>query len=139
MKVVHNKDLGLLILRVVVGIIFIVHGYGKITGIGGTIGFFGMLGLPAFLAYVVAYVEFIGGISLVIGYGSKIAAALLAFIMLVAIIKVHGPKGFGNSEFPLVLLASNLAILFAGSGRYAAGPSCGCLSEGSCPVEAPKA
>ncbi len=135
MKAVHNKDLGLLILRVVVGIIFIVHGYAKVTNIGGVVGFFGMLQLPAFLAYVVAYVELLGGVSLVIGYGSKVSSVLLAFTMIVAIIKVHGPKGFANSEFVLTLLAANLAIFFAGSGKYSIGPKCGCLKEGVCPTE----
>ncbi len=136
MKAVHNKDIGLLILRLVVGTIFIVHGYGKVTGIDNVIGFFTMLQLPTFLAYVVAYVEFLGGISLVIGYGSKISSALLAFIMVVAIVKVHGPKGFANSEFVLTLLAANLAIFFAGAGKYGFGSSCGCpVQEGTCPVK----
>ncbi|MBU3668717.1 MAG: DoxX family protein [Candidatus Taylorbacteria bacterium] len=140
MKAIHNTDIGLLILRIVVGLVFIVHGYGKVTGIDQTIGFFGMLGFPAVLAYVVAYVELLGGISLVIGYGSKISSALLAFTMLVAIIKVHGPKGFNNSEFVLTLMAANLAIFFAGSGKYALGAKCGCpVKEGTCVVENPKA
>lgn len=136
MKAIHNKDIGLLILRIVVGVIFIVHGYAKITGIDNVIGFFTMLHLPAFLAYVVAYVEFLGGISLVVGYGSKVSSALLAFIMLVAIVKVHGPKGFGNSELVLSLLGANLAIFFAGAGAYGFGSKCGCpVSEGTCPVK----
>ncbi len=136
MKAIHNYNLGLLVLRVVVGLVFVVHGYMKFAGLAGTIGFFAMLGLPAFLAYVVATVELLGGLSLIIGYGSKVSSALLAFVMLVAIIKVHGPKGYMNSEFVLTLLAANVAIFFAGSGAYALGSSCGCpVKEGSCPVK----
>lgn len=140
MKLSHNKDLGLLILRVVIGIIFAVHGYMKFTGIAGTIGFFGVLGFPAYMAYVVAAVEFVGGISLIIGFGSKVASALLAITMLVAIVKVHGPKGFsagaGGYEYVLSLLAATVGILFTGPGKYSVGSSCGCpVSQGTCPAD----
>jgi uncharacterized membrane protein YphA (DoxX/SURF4 family) len=142
MKLSHNKDLGLLILRVVVGIVFAVHGYMKFMGIAGTIGFFGGLGLPAFMAYVVATVELVGGLSLIVGFGSKVASALLAFTMLVAIVKVHGPKGFsasagaGGYEYVLTLLAATLGIFFAGPGKYSVGACCGCpVSKGACPAD----
>jgi putative oxidoreductase len=136
MHMTHNKNLGLLVIRIVTGIIFMVHGYAKFAGIGGTVGFFAMLGIPAFFVYVVAFVEFFGGLSLIIGYGSKVASALLACTMLVALIKVHGPRGFGNSELVLTLLATNLGIFFAGSGEYAVGSSCGCpTKEGTCPID----
>lgn len=140
MKLSHNKDLGLLILRVVVGIVFAAHGYMKFMGIAGTIGFFGSLGFPAFMAYVVAAVELVGGISLIVGYGSKVASILLAFTMLVAIVKVHGPKGFmgaGGYEFTLTLMAASLGIFFAGPGKYSIGSNCGCFAkEGTCATDA---
>lgn len=134
----HNKSLGLLVLRIVVGFIFIVHGYMKLGDMTGTIGFFATLGLAPFWAYVVALVEFLGGISLVIGYATKIGASLLAINMLVAVLDVHksyglvGPMG---AELALVMFASTLCIAVAGAGRYSLGACCGFPSKnGTCPV-----
>ena len=99
----HNKSLGLLILRVVVGVIFIMAGYMKFVHMNeaqGTIAFFAAVaGLPAFAAYLVATVEILGGVSLIVGYGSKIAAALLSIVMIVAIITVH--TKVGGYEYPV--------------------------------------
>ena len=133
----HNKDFGLLVIRVIIGAVFVVHGYQKLQGIEGVVGFFGSLGFAPFLAYVVAWVEFLGGISLIIGYGSKIAAALLAITMLVAMVKVHGANGFsagkGGYEFVLSLFAVAVGLLYAGPGRYSLGARCGCpVKDGVC-------
>lgn len=135
----HNKDFGLLVIRVIIGAIFVVHGYQKLQGMEGVVGFFGSLGFAPFLAYVVALVEFLGGISLIIGYGSKIASALLAATMLVAIVKVHGSNGFsagkGGYEFVLALFAVAVGLLYTGPGRYSLGARCGCpVKEGVCPA-----
>lgn len=135
----HNKDFGLLVIRVIIGAIFVVHGYQKLDSIGMTIGFFSKLGFAPFLAYVVAWVEFLGGISLIIGYGSKIAAALLSVSTLVALVKVHGPNGFdvgrGGYEYILTLFAVVVGLLYTGPGRYSLGATCGCpVKEGTCPA-----
>lgn len=136
-SVFHNKDFGLLVIRVIIGAIFVVHGYQKLQGMEGVVGFFGSLGFAPFLAYLVAWVEFLGGISLIIGYGTKIAAALLAITMLVAIVKVHGPNGFsagkGGYEFVLALFAVSVGLLYTGPGRYSIGARCGCpVKDGVC-------
>lgn len=137
----HDRDFGLLVLRVVVGIVFVMHGYQKFGDIEMVAGFFTGLGLGAAMAYVVATIEFVGGISLILGYGSKIAAGLLAIVMAGAIIKVHGPNGFflGKSagyEFVLTLLGASVAILYTGAGKYGLGSDCGCpCAKGSCPIE----
>lgn len=138
-SVCHNKDFGILILRVIVGAIFAIHGYEKLSGIAGVIGFFAGLGIAPFWAYVVAWVEFLGGISLIIGFGSKIASALLAIVMMTAIIKVHGQNGFavgrGGYEFVLTLFAAAAALLYTGPGRYSIGSNCGCpVKKGTCPA-----
>ena len=137
----HNKDFGLLILRVIVGIVFVMHGYQKFGAMDMTAGFFTSLGLGASMAYVVATIELVGGISLILGYGSKIAAGLLAIVMAGAIIKVHGANGFflGQApgyEFVLTLMAVNIALLYTGPGRYGLGSDCGCpCTKGTCPIE----
>jgi len=134
----HNKSFGLLVIRIIVGVVFIAHGWLKFNDMPGTIGFFAMLGIPAFFAYVVAIVEFLGGISLLIGFGSKIAGGLLAIDMLVATLGVHksygliGPMG---AELTLVLFAAALGIAIAGPGRYSLGLCCGCPGSGTCKVE----
>lgn len=117
---------GLTILRVVVGIIFVVHGAQKlfVFGLGGVIGGFGQMHvpLPQISAPVVSFVEFLGGIALVVGLFTRAAAILLAIDMVGAIVFVHGRNGFflpTGYEYPLLLLASNVAILIAGPGRYA--------------------
>lgn len=111
--------LGMFLLRVVLGAVFIAHGWAKVSGIEGTIGFFAGLGLPAFMAYVVAYVEFLGGIALVLGLCTRVAAYLIAAIMVGAIVTVKFAKGFaGGYEFDLILLVSALLIAWSGSSPW---------------------
>jgi putative oxidoreductase len=133
-SIFHNKDFGLLVIRVIVGAVFVVHGYQKLGAMAMTVGFFGKLGFAPFLAYLVAWVEFLGGISLIIGFGSKIAAALLAVSTLVAFVKVHGPNGFdvgrGGYEYIITLFAVMVGLLYTGPGRYSIGSSCGCPVKG---------
>src|SRR5947207_8213492 len=92
------QNWGLTILRVVVGLVFLMHGYQKLFKMGfhGVAGFFGHLGipLPFVAAVVVTLVEFVGGILLIAGIAVRVAAALIACDMIVAILKVHAPHGF---------------------------------------------
>lgn len=110
-----------LLLRLGLAAVFIVHGWGKLTGIDGTASFFGNVGipLPAFSAWLVALVEFLGGILVLIGLYTKISAALLAIVMLVAMITVKFAKGFvGGWEFDFVLFLMSLALVFIGGSEY---------------------
>lgn len=113
------KVLGLFLLRVVLGAVFIAHGWAKISGMEGTVGFFASLGLPAFMAYVVAWVEFLGGIAVILGVFTRIAAYLLAITMVVAIFLVKIKAGFlGGYELDLILLASALVVAWSDIGPY---------------------
>jgi putative oxidoreductase len=125
-----NPDLGLTILRVVLGVIFIAHGAPKLFGgMEGFSGFLGSLGIPIPLlfAWLVALLEFFGGISLVIGFLVTPLALLLAAEMLVAIILVHAERGFyvvgaqanGGIEFNLLLMAALVMLVFGGPGMVA--------------------
>ena len=122
-----NTDLALLILRVVLGIIMIYHGWPKLTNLGGTIEGMSGMGVPApALAAVFAMVaEFFGGLLMLAGAFTDIAGLLFAIDMLGAITFVHAKNGFavneGGVEWPLALLAMALALALAGPGRYAAG------------------
>lgn len=110
----------MLLLRLAVGAGFLAHGISKFTGLPMVVGFFGGLGLSPFFAYLVATVETLGGIALILGAFTEVAAALLAIIMVVAIILVKFSAGYlGGFELDTLYLGGLLAILFAGPGRYA--------------------
>lgn len=110
-------------LRAVLGIIFLVHGYPKLfKQFSGTAQFFDSVGIrPAkFWVFVVGAVEFFGGIALILGIFTQIAAGLIAVNMLVAILKVKKAQGFvGGYEFDLILMAAAISLLFLGPGIFA--------------------
>ena len=122
----HTLPWGLTVLRVVTGVIFLMHAWQKLAifGIPGFTGFLAQAGVPApgIAAVVVTAVELIGGLALVVGLGTRWAALLLAFDMLVALLTVHLPGGFfvpAGIEFVLLLLAANVALALAGGGALA--------------------
>ena len=124
-----NTDLALLILRVVLGIIMIYHGWPKLTNLAGTID--GMAGMgvpaPAVAAIFATVAEFIGGLLMLLGAFTDIAGLMFTIDMLGAITFVHAKNGFSVAksgvEWPLLLVATAIAIALMGSGRYAVGRS----------------
>lgn len=125
-----NPELGLAILRVVLGVIFIAHGAPALFGgMGGTATFLGSLGIPFPLlaAWVVRLLEFLGGIGLVAGFLVTPIALALTVEMMTAIVLVHAARGFyvvgaeanGGIEFNLLLVASLLMLVFGGPGLAA--------------------
>lgn len=115
-------EVGALILRVILGITFFVHGFVKFQGgIENTVGWFASIGLPGFLAYVVAIIELVGGLALMIGLGTRIVSVLIAIIMVGAIITAKLPLGFlGNGqmagyELDVVLFAMAAYLAIAGN------------------------
>ncbi len=122
-----NPDLALVILRVVLGIIMIYHGWPKVTNLGGTIE--GMAGMgipaPAVAAIFATVVEVVGGLLMVLGAFTDIAGLMFTIDMLGAITFIHAKNGFsvakGGMEWPLLLAAAALAIALAGPGRHAVG------------------
>jgi putative oxidoreductase len=119
-------DVSLLILRVVVGVIFIAHGSQKLFGAWGGMGLaktVEMMG-GGVLPYLVTIGEFFGGVGLVFGFLSRFSAASIIVIMIGAIVKVHwaggffAPKGF---EYNLALIGLALPILLCGPGRFSIG------------------
>lgn len=117
---------GITILRVEVGLVFLMHGWQKlfVLHFAGVAGFLGHLGvpLPMVAAVVLTLVEFLGGAALVLGLFTRWVPWLLAIDMVVAILLVHLKNGFfvPGVEFALTLLAANIALALAGPGEASA-------------------
>jgi len=119
------QRLAVLMLRLLLGVVFVLHGAQKVLGGGGITGFAGMLqkmGIEPHvpLAWVVAITEFVGGICVFFGFLTRFWAAGLAIDMGVALFKVHLANGFFISkngfEFVLTLGVLALAVVFMGPG-----------------------
>ena len=123
-------DLALLVLRVVVGLLFVGHGAQKLFGafggggLDGTAGMFDSIGLrPGWLhARAAGTAEFAGGALLALGLFTPFAAAVLIAVMTTAVITVHGSNGIWNTnqgyEFNLVMAAVVFALAGVGAGAW---------------------
>ncbi|HEV1993738.1 MAG TPA: DoxX family protein [Candidatus Acidoferrum sp.] len=114
------QPLGLLVLRVALGLIFFSHGYPKLAhSAAGMQGFFVQHGLPGYFVYISGVLEVFGAVLLVLGLFTRAAALLLAIEMGVAIWKVHSTGGYlavHDYEFPLAVLAGSFALATVGAG-----------------------
>lgn len=110
---------GLLALRVSAGLIFISAGWMKLHNIEMISGMFASLGIPAAyaLTWVVALLEFVGGIALVAGMWVQLFAWPLAFTMLVALLTAHRAGPFMDAYGPFSLLGSLIALGTLGGGK----------------------
>ena len=118
-----------LVVRVIVGVIMFAHGLQKLTQMGpGNFGGQVLAGLgvplPELMGYVVTFVELVGGILLIVGLFSRLAALLLTLDLVVAILLVKlnvgliAPQGSGaGAELDLALIAGLLVVLLAGPGK----------------------
>jgi len=114
-------DKALLAIRLVAGIVFFVHGYGKLTGNPSIEMFAGMLnniGFPfaTFFAWIVALTEALGGLALILGIFVRPAAILLSVVMLVAFSLVK-KFSFPAGELDFVLLGVSVGLALSGPGH----------------------
>lgn len=127
-------DLGLLIIRLVIGLSFVGHGAQKLFGwfggygLKGTGGWMESLGMKpgVTMALLAGLSELVGGLLFATGIGSGVGtwvgALLIAFTMLVAIVKVHGQNGFwvtqNGYEYNLTLIVVVIGVALIGPGAY---------------------
>jgi putative oxidoreductase len=117
------RDVAFLVLRLVVGITFLLHGIDKLGDVSGTERFFASLDIPApaVMAPLVAVTETVGGVLLIIGLATPLAGVALAGDMVVALLTQHIGHGFfveeGGIELVLLLGGTSLAIALTGAGR----------------------
>ncbi|WP_285765818.1 DoxX family protein [Peribacillus sp. SI8-4] len=116
----NKHDAAHVFLRVILGLTFFIHGLAKFQGgISNTAGFFDSLGIPGFLAYIVAGIELIGGLAVILGLGTRFVSILFSVILLGAIFTAKLPAGFlGNGqmagyELDLALLAMSVYLVCA--------------------------
>ena len=121
-----RTDIGLLVLRLVIGGTFLLHGIDKLGDLGGVEKGFDGIGIPApeLMAPIVAMTETLGGILLIAGLLAPLAGFALAITMLVAALTAHTGNGFfvqdGGYEHVLTLGAGCLALAVTGAGRFSA-------------------
>ena len=120
-----------LVLRVTLGALFLAHAGLKLFVFtpAGTAKFFGSLGFPPELAYLIMTVEVLSGVALILGVWTRYAALAGIPILLGAIFTVHGAAGFfftnpkGGWEYPVFLMAASFVHILLGDGAYALRPS----------------
>ena len=116
------QGLGAMVMRLALGIIMVAHGYTKIIPSGALYTFshtVARMQLPVWLGYVSAFTEFFGGMLLIVGLLTRVAAFMTAIDMAVAIIKVHlhgGLMGPNSFALPLACFAIALMLVFTGCG-----------------------
>jgi putative oxidoreductase len=117
------QPLALLVMRLALGAVMVGHGYHKVFGgLHHHAQFVASLGLPAWTAYISSFTEFLGGLFVMMGLFTRVAAFAICINLLVAIAKVHFHNGLmGNVgyEFPLALAALAFALIFFGGGPIA--------------------
>ena len=121
--VVNKLDwLGPLAVRVTLGIVFVTTGWGKLHGLDDVTQYFASLGIPAphAQAVLVSVVEFVGGIMLLLGLGTRIAAMLLVGVMAVAIWTAKLPEVHGIADLAgtveVAYLVTFVWLLVSGGG-----------------------
>ncbi|MFC3059753.1 DoxX family protein [Paenirhodobacter populi] len=121
-----------LVLRVLTGVLFIIHGLTKVFVFtpAGTAGYFQSLGLPGFLGYVAIALELVGGVALILGVYSRIFAVIFGVHLLGAALFGHAQNGFsfaapngGGWEYPVMWAVVMFALALLGDGAKALRPT----------------
>jgi putative oxidoreductase len=126
-RIARNPEVGIALLRAVLGIVFLMHGWQMLfmyghAGVAAGLGKSGIL-FPDVSAWLLALTQFVGGALLLVGLFTRVAALPVAFTMAVAFFQVHLKNGFfiqqGGVEYVLVLFVALLTLAIAGPGAFA--------------------
>lgn len=118
-RYLYNRSAGLLLIRVTAGAVFLANGLQKVGDMSTTITAFDAFGFSPLIAVFIAWLEIIGGISLIFGIAPRLFGGILGIEMLVAAYLVSEGRGLLAAELELLLAAISLGIMLVGSGRYA--------------------
>jgi putative oxidoreductase len=124
MNKTNIQSLGVSLLRIHFGIILLAHGWLKVYvfSIAGTVGYFSSIGLPSIIAYLVIFGELVGGLALILGIQTRLAAALAVPIVFGAAVMnsgngwLHSASG-GGWEYAASLTVIAISLAFTGSGQ----------------------
>jgi putative oxidoreductase len=125
-KGLNQQNVALLIIRIGLGGIFVIAGIQKLVDMQMTTMMFSQMGIGAFWAWAVAIVETLGGVSVLLGMGTMIAAAALAVVMLVATIVMAKVGGIMGAMGPFAYFFTSVALVFSGAGKYSMESKCPC-------------
>jgi len=117
-KQLYEKSLGLLLIRVGAGLVFFMHGTGKLMNMAGTTNMFVHMGFPGWVAPLIALLETVGGLALILGIFTRVFAVLLGIEMLVAIFATGFTRGgWQQHELEAFLMAVSFGLVYTGSGK----------------------
>jgi|TARA_B110000114_G_scaffold109956_1_gene115441 putative oxidoreductase len=124
MNKTNIQSIGVSLLRIHFGIILLAHGWLKVYvfSIAGTVGYFSSIGLPSIIAYLVIFGELVGGLALILGIQTRLAATLAVPIVFGAAVMnsgngwLHSASG-GGWEYAASLTVIAISLAFTGSGQ----------------------
>ena len=119
-----SKDLGLVVLRLGIGVIFAIHGWSKLVGgfpvwenLGKVLELFGIQFYPVAWGFLAAAIEFFGGIMIAIGFYTRVAALFLSLVMIAATsLLASKVSPFSSLAHPLSMLVVFVSLCITGSG-----------------------
>lgn len=116
----QNTNAASIIMRLLLGILFIVAGWMKLQDMGATVQGFAGMGFAPYHAYLVAWVELLGGVLLVLGLFLKPVCVALGVVMAVIVWGTPGQSynTFFGHDYQFVLLVTLVALYFNGAGKY---------------------
>src|SRR3989344_4824646 len=111
-----HRSLGLLLIRIGVGLVFLMHGWGKVGNMEMVQGMFVGFGLPAATGIFIAWLEVIGGVAMIIGILPRVFGLLFGIQMLAAIFLTGGfATGYKPHELEILLMLLSIGIMLTGS------------------------
>jgi putative oxidoreductase len=114
-RFLYKKSVGLLLIRLGLGLLFFTHGLMKVQALSMVAQMFAHFGFFPWVGFVIAWLEVIGGLALILGVATRLFAFLFGVEMLVATILIGFTRGIGI-EFVLAIVS--FGLMFTGSGRY---------------------